>query len=170
MARTTTPPKNIVTPASEARGKTRLTGKIAKAFAKLFENGAPSRPTFPLFVSDVVPFGVTDERLLFLAASAEARNFHVFGRTIVAEAIARGIAPSESHGFASTAGRGIAATVDGHKITCGNRKSIDENCTALTPEQSEQVERLHVQGKTVILVADGEECIGAIALTVKRRF
>jgi heavy metal translocating P-type ATPase len=63
--------------------------------------------------------GYIETEVLRLAASAEHPSEHPLGAAIVAAAQARGITLSLVDSFHATAGRGVTATVDGHRIEIG---------------------------------------------------
>ena len=77
-----------------------------------------------LEVSDVLSFApdLDEEKLLYLAASAEAKSEHPLGKAIVAYAKKRDLPLSESAAFQMTSGKGISAEVDGCQLLCGNEK------------------------------------------------
>ncbi len=114
-----------------------------------------------LEVSDIIPFtGMGEEELLCLAAGAEAKSEHPLARAIVARA---GKAP-ESTAFKMAAGRGVNAMVAGKNIYCGNEKYFAENGIN-TADAVACLEKLRREGKASVLIADGKECIGVIALS-----
>ena len=81
-----------------------------------------------LEVSDILPFdpAISENALLSLAASAEQRSEHPLGKAIVASARARGLTILESTAFRMTAGKGVAAQVDGRRLLCGNENFLEE--------------------------------------------
>ncbi|MGN9781426.1 heavy metal translocating P-type ATPase [Nonomuraea sp. ZG12] len=60
--------------------------------------------------------GLTPDRLLALAASAEQDSEHPLGRAVVAAAHAAGLPVTQAHEFASEPGRGVRAHVEGLHI------------------------------------------------------
>jgi Cu+-exporting ATPase len=65
--------------------------------------------------------GFSEDDLVRLAATAEARSEHPLAMAVVAEAARRGLALPEVEDFANTVGRGISATVEGRRVLVGNR-------------------------------------------------
>lgn len=120
-----------------------------------------------LAVSDILSFdkALDETDILSLAASAEAKSEHPVGKSIVSCAKARGFHLAESTAFKMTAGKGIYAEISGKKLLCGNEKFMLENQVAIDAAIHSQLSRLREQGKACILVADGKQCIGAIALS-----
>lgn len=120
-----------------------------------------------LDVSDIVSFdkAVRKTELLSLVASAEGKSEHPLGRAIVAYAKAQGVPVTESTSFKMTAGRGIFAGVQEHKLLCGNETFLLENGVSMDASVRSVLEQLRAQGKASVLVADGSNCIGVIALS-----
>ena len=65
--------------------------------------------------------GISEARLLQLAASAELTSEHLLGRALVTEARQRQIELFEPENFKLYPGRGVTASVDGHEIAVGNQ-------------------------------------------------
>ena len=120
-----------------------------------------------LDVSDMISFDetISETDLLSLAASAEAKSEHPLGKAIVAYAKAKEVPLAESTAFKMTTGKGIFAEVDTRSLLCGNEKFLTENGVSIDNKVQSALERLRTQGKASILVAEGQKCIGVIALS-----
>ena len=120
-----------------------------------------------LEVSDVLSFApdLDEEKLLYLAASAEAKSEHPLGKAIVAYAKKLDLPLSESAAFQMTSGKGISAEVDGYQLLCGNEKYLQECGVSVTANADAALEKLRLQGKASILVAVKGQCVGVIALS-----
>ena len=132
-----------------------------------------------LEVSDILPFdsAISENALLSLAASAEQRSEHPLGKAIVASARARGLSISESAAFRMTAGKGVAAQVDGRRLLCGNENFLEENGIPLESAAQAadkttgissvcgELAQLRGQGKALVFAADDRKCLGVIALS-----
>ena len=120
-----------------------------------------------LEVSDVLPFSpeLSKDKLLCLAASAEAKREHPLGKAIVAYAKKLDLPLSESAAFQMTSGKGISAEVDGYQLLCGNEKYLQECGVSVTANADAALEKLRLQGKASILVAVNGQCVGVIALS-----
>ena len=120
-----------------------------------------------LEVSDVLSFApdLDEEKLLCLAASAEAKSEHPLGKAIVAYVKKRALPLSESVAFQMTSGKGISAEVDGYQLLCGNEKYLHECGVSVTANADAALEKLRLQGKASILVAVNGQCVGVIALS-----
>ena len=120
-----------------------------------------------LDVSDMISFdeSISETDLLSLAASAEAKSEHPLGKAIVAYAKAKEVPLAESTAFRMTTGKGIFAEVDNRNLLCGNEKFLTENGISIDNQVQSALEQLRTQGKASILVAEGQKCIGVIALS-----
>jgi Cu+-exporting ATPase len=117
-------------------------------------------------VTDVV--GVADDRMaddgiLRWAASAERGSEHPLGRAIVARAKADGGSLEEPQAFQAVRGKGVEATVDGRRVLVGSRRLMEERDIDPAPLE-EALRRLEDEAKTAMLVAVGDELVGAIAV------
>lgn len=119
-----------------------------------------------LEVSDIISFAsVSENELLSLTASAEAKSEHPLGKAIVTCAKEKALQIVESDVFQMTTGKGIYAEVNGKKLLCGNEKYLLDNGVSISKEVGQELERLRTQGKASILVAEGNICIGVIAMS-----
>ncbi len=114
-----------------------------------------------LKVSDVIPFGsMSTEEILLKAAALESKSEHPLGRAIV-KAVEKKL-PSTTD-FEMSAGRGIAATVDGRKYFVGSEKFLFEN--GIDVGENEKLSELRGQGKALVLLGDEKKLLGAIGLS-----
>lgn len=120
-----------------------------------------------LEVSDIISFDTTisEQELLALTASAEAKSEHPLGKAIVSCAKENGVNLTDSAGFKMISGKGIYAEIAERTLYCGNEAFIQENGIALTEEMEAALERLRTQGKASVLVAEKGSCIGILALS-----
>jgi P-type Cu+ transporter len=119
-------------------------------------------------VTDVVVRQTTEEEVLRLAATVERGSEHPLGEAILAGARERQLSLGEPAAFTALPGRGVEATVDGKRVTLGNRRLMDERGYRLE-ELAPGAEQLADEGKTPMFVAvDGVvRGIVAVADTVK---
>ncbi|MCE2457197.1 MAG: copper-translocating P-type ATPase [Dehalococcoidia bacterium] len=64
---------------------------------------------------------VSDDRLMALAASVESRSEHTLGQAILDLAQERGLPLHDSDDFSAIPGAGVTGTVDGVRVSIGNR-------------------------------------------------
>lgn len=120
-----------------------------------------------LEVSDIISFdkSISENELLTLAASAEARSEHPLGKAIVAYAREKGMVLRDSDSFQMQRGKGICAEVSGRKLYLGNEKYILQSGITLPQNVEKELEKLRMQGKASIIAADGNSCFGMLALS-----
>lgn len=120
-----------------------------------------------LEVSDIISFdaAMSEQELLALAASAEAKSEHPLGKAIVACAKSNEVELADSTEFKMTSGKGISAEIAGRTLYCGNETFIREYGIPITEEIEASLERLRTQGKASVLVAEEMACIGILALS-----
>lgn len=124
-----------------------------------------------LEVSDVIPFenDINGDELLYVAASAESKSEHPLGKAIVNFAKKKELTVSESKEFKMSAGKGVEAQIYGKNVLCGNEKFLLGFGVEIVEEIYSQLEKLRLEGKASVLVAEGGKCIGVIALSDKLR-
>lgn len=120
-----------------------------------------------LAVSDILPLdsSISEEKLLELAASAELKSEHPLAKAITSFAEEREMILTEPEVFRMMAGRGVYAELSGKKVLCGSERFLEEQGVAADRETRNFLERLRVQGKASLLVAEEGRCIGIIALS-----
>jgi P-type Cu+ transporter len=106
---------------------------------------------------------VAEGELLRLAAAAERGSEHPLAEAIVRVASERGIELPEATDFASVAGDGVDATVDGHRVVVGSERLLAER--GISPAPLEAVAgAAAVAGQTPVLVAVDGIAAGLLAL------
>jgi len=119
-----------------------------------------------LEVTDIVAPDHTEEEVLRMAVSLEAKAEHPIAKAILARAEAAGVETAETTEFKAYVGRGVEACIDEKTCCIGNLRLLEE--LGITPLDG-IVEKLEAQGKTVVLVSEDNCAVGAIALMDKIR-
>lgn len=119
-------------------------------------NGTPK-------VTDVIPFGITENELLKTAYSLEIKSLHPLALAIVDEAKKQQLTADETENFKEVSGNGLTAELNGSQIIGGNKKFI-ESSAILSDEQNTVSDRLAKDGKTPLFFAKNGEVIGIIAV------
>ncbi len=114
-------------------------------------------------VTDVTAGDSGEDRLLSLAAAVEKGSEHPIGKAVVREAIRREIAFSEASEFKSTGGDGVSATVDGVTVKVGKIDWFRDQGADISAFQ-DSIRELQNKGKTVVMVAEGQNPAGLIAV------
>ncbi|WP_396415589.1 MULTISPECIES: heavy metal translocating P-type ATPase [unclassified Kocuria] len=103
--------------------------------------------------------GLDVDRLIALAAAAEARSQHPLARAIAAAAEQRGLQVPQASEHDSSTAIGVSAVVDGAQIRVGGPGLLEQTGAQALP--SEQWDR---DGRTVLHVLRDGRTIGALAL------
>lgn len=106
----------------------------------------------PAITDLICAHGVTEQRLLSLAASAEQGSEHPLGAAIMRGAKERDTVLLEIGDFEAVTGHGIRAKVRDGRLLVGNRRLMDENAVDLD-RWTQEAERLAGEGKTPMFVA-----------------
>ncbi|HPZ32802.1 MAG TPA: heavy metal translocating P-type ATPase [Methanoculleus sp.] len=115
-------------------------------------------------VTDIVPLGVAEERLLSIAAAVESNSQHPLATAIVRRAESAGLDLPPSERFTTFGGLGVSALVEGAEVLIGNPPFLTEHGVTLPPEVAERIAALQDEGKTVVLVAVGGTLAGVIGI------
>ncbi len=142
----------------EALGKLRA---IAFDKTKTLTLGAPK-------ISDVITFnGYSEEEVLADAAGIEKFSPHPLSKAILEFVQERGITPHLMDRYENIAGKGGKATC----LVCndlehcvGNLKLIGANAVT-SKEILEKTEKFEKEGKTVVLISEGNKIMGALTIT-----
>jgi len=98
--------------------------------------------------------------LLRLGAAIEVGSGHLLARSTVAEALDRGLELPKASDITEYAGRGVSGTVDGRRVTVGERSIVTERHPAL----AEAVAAFHdgQSGGLRAFIAVGDDSLGVI--------
>lgn len=150
-------------------------GKFLEALSKVKAVAFDKTRTLTLgepYISDVVAFdGFSEHEVLADAAGVEKFSSHPLSKSIIEFAQTKGIDPHAMNQYQSIAGKGGKATclVCNNQEHCvGNLKLIGANADA-TKEVLAKTEELEQQGKTVVLVSEGKQVMGMLAISDQLR-
>ena len=115
-------------------------------------------------VTDLIPAnGVSLERLLALAASAERGSEHPLGEAIVTRARELGLPLASASAFEAIPGQGVRARVNGADLLLGNETLMQAEGVVLGSLAGE-AERLASDGKSPLFVAVDGKATGLLAV------
>ncbi|NHN49263.1 cation-translocating P-type ATPase [Halostella sp. JP-L12] len=135
-------------------------------------------------VTDVEGFGVADDEVLSLAATAEKKSEHHLADAIVDAAREQPTAATDGGAtiaqaddmdagrqstpdpddFDVVAGKGVIAHADGQEVVVGNRALLDDRDIDVPSRVADYVREREERGETVVHVVRDGDIIGAIAL------
>jgi Cd2+/Zn2+-exporting ATPase len=135
-------------------------------------------------VADVEGFGVADDEVLSLAATAEKKSEHHLADAIVDAARERPTAATDGGAtvanaddtdaerqsvlnpddFDVVAGKGVIAHANGHEIIVGNRALLNDRAIDIPSRVTEYVRGREASGETAVHVVRDETVIGVIAM------
>jgi Zn2+/Cd2+-exporting ATPase len=115
----------------------------------------------------------SEDDLLALAASVQAKSEHALAAATVRAAQTRGLTVAEASAFQASAGKGVQGTVGGLQVMIGNLRYFEgQRCTNM-PAARQLVEMLQAEAKTSVIVAlvheDRLTAIGVIAYADRLR-
>jgi Cd2+/Zn2+-exporting ATPase len=119
-----------------------------------------------LGVTDVYSPELSEEEVIRMAVSLEAKAEHPIAKAIMERARAEGVEVEETTDFRAYVGRGVEACIEGRTCCIGNLRLFEE--LGMSPMDG-VVEKLEAEGKTVVLVSREYCVVGAIALMDKVR-
>ncbi len=116
-------------------------------------------------LTDVVPLNrFSADELLRLAASVERNSEHPIASAIIEGARERGLEPASAREFRAAPGLGVRARVEGEWITVGSLKMVQRAGLPLADGLAATATELAGSGKTAMLVLQGEEPVGLLAV------
>jgi len=135
-------------------------------------------------VADIEGFGIADDEVLTLAATAEKKSEHHLADAIVDAARERPIAATDGGAavaqaddtdaslrsipdpddFDVVAGKGVIAHTDGTEVVVGNRALLEDRDINVPSRIADYVREREERGETVVHVIRDGDIIGAIAL------
>ena len=120
-------------------------------------------------VTDMVLFGeMSEQRALEISLALERSSEHPLAQAVVDHALAQRLGPLETQDFAAIPGQGVRAKVDGKQYFMGNRALMAAVQLGIGHVE-ERMQTLEAEGKTVMLLADEQAVLAAVAVadTVK---
>ncbi len=107
--------------------------------------------------------GFDEQVLLGQAASVERGSEHPLANAIVAATQERGIKLVPATNFESFTGKGVAAIVNGHKVSVGNRSLVEDLGIDYTSFRDD-AEKLREDSQTVVFVCVDDKAVGLIGV------
>jgi len=108
--------------------------------------------------------GVSEAKLLRLAAALEQGSEHPLAAAIIAGASDHGVDPGAAEGFESVPGKGVKGRVDGHAVALGNRAMMETAAIGGLDDLTHRAEQLRRDGQTVMFVAVDGKPVGLLGV------
>lgn len=138
--------------------------RLSKVDTIVFDKTGTLTQGVPRVTEVTAPDG-DDGRMLRLAAGLEVASEHPLGRTIVAEAEARGLQlPGSPRSVEVIKGGGIRGIVEDHVVAIGSRRVLSTEGVRLPAEAADYAEERERAGNTVVFVAVDGELAGIISI------
>jgi Cu2+-exporting ATPase len=115
-------------------------------------------------VVDVAGAGLTEDEVLRIGGGVESDSEHPLARAIVATAKDRAGVVATATDFRSITGRGVEASVEGHRYAVGGPALLRERAIDPPSELSAWAERWKERGSAVLYLVRGDEIVGGFAL------
>ncbi|MCR5016802.1 MAG: heavy metal translocating P-type ATPase [Ruminococcus sp.] len=112
-------------------------------------------------VTDMIPFGITENELLAYAAALEAKSEHPLAKAVTDRSA--GMTIPEADEFKVLAGNGLSAVLGGEALEGGSCKYISQKYD-IPADFTAKAAELSDEGKTPLLFAKGGRFIGIIAV------
>lgn len=114
-------------------------------------------------VTDVIPFGISENELLQCAYSIETKSEHPLAKAVIAKAQEIGLVPYEITDFKAESGNGLSGEYNGEKIIGGSKKYIS-SLINISKDISSRADSLSEEGKTPLFFMKGDKLLGIIAV------
>lgn len=115
-------------------------------------------------VTDILPFGVTSEKLLKIAVSLESKSEHPLAEAILNYGREKGITPQSVEGFKAISGKGLAGKIEDVEYYAGNTRLISEMGIDIS-KNKRTIDELAYSGKTPLIFSDSVNVLGIIAVS-----
>lgn len=114
-------------------------------------------------VTDVIPFGISENELLQYAYSIETKSEHPLAKAVIAKAQEIGLVPYEITDFKAESGNGLSGEYNGEKIIGGSKKYIS-SLINISNDISSRADSLSEEGKTPLFFMLDNKLLGIIAV------
>lgn len=114
-------------------------------------------------VTDVIPFGISENELLQYAYSIETKSEHPLAKAVIAKAQEIGLVPYEITDFKAESGNGLSGEYNGEKIIGGSKKYIS-SLINISNDILSKADKLSEEGKTPLFFMFDNKLLGIIAV------
>ena len=118
-------------------------------------------------VDDIIPYGISDEELIKLAASVEQNSTHPIAKAIVNKAKELNLDLNQTTDFENVTGKGLKAKLNGSDVYAGNLALMQANDIDVSDELVDRYHELERLSKTIIFLAQDKSVKGILSLSDK---
>jgi Cu+-exporting ATPase len=115
-------------------------------------------------VTDLIPLGISESRLLEIAGSLEKNSLHPIAEAIVRKASDRKITLGKIEDFDTIEGNGVKGTLDDKPTLVGNRTLIEENGIHQPEDTDGRIRAIEETGKSITYVSYDGNLVGIIGV------
>jgi Cu2+-exporting ATPase len=114
-------------------------------------------------VTDIIPFGISENELLQYAYSIETKSEHPLAKAIIVKAEELSLNPYEVTDFKAESGNGLSAEYNGKRIIGGSKKYIS-SIIGISNDILSKADKLSEEGKTPLFFMLDNKLLGIIAV------
>ena len=114
-------------------------------------------------VTDVIPFGISENELLQYAYSIETKSEHPLAKAVIAKAQEIALVPYEITDFKAESGNGLSGEYNGERIIGGSKKYIS-SLINISNDILSKADKLSEEGKTPLFFMFDNKLLGIIAV------
>jgi len=118
-------------------------------------------------VDDIIPYGISDEELIRLAASVEQNSNHPIAKAIVNKSKELNLDLDQTSEFENVTGKGLKAKLNDSDVFAGNLSLMQANEIDVSDELVEKYHELENLSKTIIFLAQDKTVKGILSLSDK---
>ena len=118
-------------------------------------------------VDDIIPYGISEDELIKLAASVEQNSTHPIAKAIVNKAKDMAIELDQTSDFENITGKGLKAELNSKEVLAGNLALMESMDVDVSDELVEKYHELEKMSKTIIFMAEDKSVKGILSLSDK---
>ncbi len=115
-------------------------------------------------VTDILPSGISEEKLIEIAASLEKNSQHPLAEAIVRQATVNKVTLRAVKDFDTIEGKGIRGVLDGKAVLVGSAGLLKDNRIEYPAETSDRISLIEQDGKSIVFVAHDSKFAGIIGV------
>ena len=118
-------------------------------------------------MDDIIPYDVSGDELIKLAASVEQNSNHPIAKAIVNKAKELNIDLDSTSNFENITGKGLKAQLNGSEVLAGNLALMESEDVIVSEDLVDKYHELEKLSKTIIFLAENKAVKGILSLSDK---